>query len=62
MINDENKTEEQIDAIVTDEVQNQCMNLNWGQFESITKIEIADEIIKVLVCEAVDDLVLISTK
>lgn len=61
MINDENKTEEQIDAIVTDEVQNQCMNLNWGQFESITKIEIADEIIKLLVCEAVDDLVLIST-
>jgi len=38
------------------------MNLNWGQFESITKIEIADEIIKLLVCEAVDDLVLISTK
>lgn len=54
---DEAKTEEQIDAIVTDEVQNQCQNLNWGQFESITKIEIADEILKMIVHEAVEDVV-----
>lgn len=60
LVHDENKTEEQIDTIVTEEVQNQCTNLNWGQFESITKIEIADEIIKVLVGEAVDDIVKIN--
>lgn len=59
---DEAKTEEQIDAIVTDEVQNYCTNLNWGQFESITKIEIADEILKMIVSEAVEDVVKIPTR
>lgn len=51
-VTEEGKEDGNIDNFVSFEVDRYSTNLNWSQFESITKLELTDEVINGLLEEA----------
>jgi len=54
---EDSKPDVLIENLVLDEVDKFCVNLNWGQYESITKIEIADSILQQLLTGSIEDVI-----